>query len=303
MAFRTALEQRLLARSQSSGLSLPRLRKQVAFDRLLARLIAVAPDRWVLKGGLALDLRLRERARATIDMDLGRRDDESSAMTDFRAAMRVDLGDYFEIMVQRTSLLDLADVAGAVRYRVRALLDMRRFEEFVVDVGFSDAEDLHSELLEGLDLLAFAELPSIHVPTIPLPQHIAEKIHAYTRRYGPEQRWSTRAKDLVDIVLISETSRLVAGDLRIAIGETFGVRANQALPSALTEPPPDWRSKYADLAMAVGIPSSLHEGYLSAARFLDPVLGNAISTEATWDPTAQEWMESAEQVMQFAQGN
>jgi len=35
-----------------------RERKRVAFDRLLARLIAVAPGRWILKGGFALDLRL-----------------------------------------------------------------------------------------------------------------------------------------------------------------------------------------------------------------------------------------------------
>ena len=40
-------------------------RKRVAFDRLLARLAATAPDRWLLKGGFALDLRLAERARST----------------------------------------------------------------------------------------------------------------------------------------------------------------------------------------------------------------------------------------------
>jgi len=47
----------------ASGVSLVRLRKSVAFDRLLARLFTVAPDRWVLKGGLALDYRLGTKAR------------------------------------------------------------------------------------------------------------------------------------------------------------------------------------------------------------------------------------------------
>ena len=51
-------------------MSLARLRKEVAFDRLLARLLVVAPGRWVLKGGLALDFRFGERARTTRDIDL-----------------------------------------------------------------------------------------------------------------------------------------------------------------------------------------------------------------------------------------
>lgn len=62
-AFRTALEARLLARSKETGLSLVRLRKAVVFDRLLARLMVVAPGRWFLKGALALDYRLGDRTR------------------------------------------------------------------------------------------------------------------------------------------------------------------------------------------------------------------------------------------------
>jgi hypothetical protein len=42
-AFRMALERRLLDRSRKTGASLSRLRKDVTFDRLLARLLAAAP--------------------------------------------------------------------------------------------------------------------------------------------------------------------------------------------------------------------------------------------------------------------
>jgi len=72
--FRTALEDRLRARARDRQLPVARLRKEVVFDRLLARLLVVAPDRWILKGGLALDYRLGERARTTKDMDVGRQD-------------------------------------------------------------------------------------------------------------------------------------------------------------------------------------------------------------------------------------
>jgi len=57
-AFRRALETRLRTLSQREGVPLARLRKLVAFDRLLARLLQAEPETWVLKGGLALQLRL-----------------------------------------------------------------------------------------------------------------------------------------------------------------------------------------------------------------------------------------------------
>ena len=69
-AFRRALEARLLNQSIQGAVSLVRLRKLVAFDRFLARLLAVRPDGWMLKGGLALQLRLGQRARTTKDIDV-----------------------------------------------------------------------------------------------------------------------------------------------------------------------------------------------------------------------------------------
>jgi len=69
-AFRQALGTRIKSISKESGMPLNRLRKLVAFDRFLARLVHDQPDDWVLKGGFALQLRLGERARTTKDIDL-----------------------------------------------------------------------------------------------------------------------------------------------------------------------------------------------------------------------------------------
>lgn len=67
---RTALEQRLRERHNSTGLPLDRLRKEVALQRLLARIAAVAPTgSWALKGGMAMIARVDHRARATADAD------------------------------------------------------------------------------------------------------------------------------------------------------------------------------------------------------------------------------------------
>ena len=68
-AFRRALEDRLKARSRDQGSDLQRLRRSVAFDRLLCRLFSSPDGQWVLKGGYAMELRI-QTARATKDIDL-----------------------------------------------------------------------------------------------------------------------------------------------------------------------------------------------------------------------------------------
>ena len=73
-AFRTALEERL---SQQTDVPLILLRKLVVFDRLMARLMVVAPNRWVLKGAVAIHFHMgTPQFRTTQDLDIGRQDSE-----------------------------------------------------------------------------------------------------------------------------------------------------------------------------------------------------------------------------------
>jgi hypothetical protein len=64
-----ALEERLKRASLTDRIDPNRLRRQVSFDRLLARLFREEPAPWVLKGGYALELRFKA-ARSTVDIDL-----------------------------------------------------------------------------------------------------------------------------------------------------------------------------------------------------------------------------------------
>jgi hypothetical protein len=63
-AFRKALEERLKRTSAIEQVDVNRLRRQLSFDRLLARLFRAKPAPWALKGGYALELRFRG-ARST----------------------------------------------------------------------------------------------------------------------------------------------------------------------------------------------------------------------------------------------
>ena len=108
-AFRTALENRLQTRAREEGTDLQRVRRQVAFDRFLARMFSKGPkaaNPWVLKGGYAMELRLQS-ARTTKDLDLTLHDgthlskdakarrEQVRAMLQEAAAVRFD--DYFRI--------------------------------------------------------------------------------------------------------------------------------------------------------------------------------------------------------------
>lgn len=216
-----------------------------------------------------------------------RADDEDAAVEDFAAAQELALDDFFTFAARRTDAFDDADDFRAIRFHVTAELAGRVFDQFVVDVGFADSISRTPDAIETSDLLSFAGIERIRVPALPLPQHIAEKVHAYTRKYGSSGRESTRPKDLVDMLLISRSERLDASALRKAIEVTFGQREQQPLPASLPPPPSSWKEPYRRLATEVSVEPELDKAFAEAAAFLDPILaGRAVGV---WNPARRTW--------------
>jgi len=69
-AFRAAIDTRLRNYARGVGLPVQVVRRQAALERLMARRARAAPGRWALKRDLALDTRLPEHARVSMDMDV-----------------------------------------------------------------------------------------------------------------------------------------------------------------------------------------------------------------------------------------
>jgi Nucleotidyl transferase AbiEii toxin, Type IV TA system len=178
-AFRQALEERLRARAAGDDAHLARDRKRVAFDRLLARLNETAPDRWLLKGGFALDLRLSERARATRDVDIDWKAAEEELFDALIEAGALTTDDYFTFQVERTGTPP-ERLGGSHRFRINASLAGRLFETFLLDVALPPDPVMEHDTLTTPDLLAFAGIEPVQVPAAPLERHIAEKLHART---------------------------------------------------------------------------------------------------------------------------
>ena len=259
-AFRMALEERIKQRSSAEGTAIWRMRKRVAIERFLARL-QISPDSpWLLKGAFALDLRFRDRARSTKDLDLGidisllgraplERPEIAARL---RQAAEHALPDFFVFGIPGEGE-EIVQEPGARAYRfiVRAALAGRPFEEFKVDVATRPEVVEPIEEVPESDTLAFADIVPVRFRAISLSQQFAEKVHAFTLPW--EDRENTRVKDLVDMILILESTPPEPKIARVALERIFEGRGTHTLPTGIPDPPATWGGSYGSLAREIGL--------------------------------------------------
>lgn len=260
-AFRKALEERLRKASVADQIDLNRLRRQISFDRLLARLFQEESAPWVLKGGYALELRF-DTARSTVDIDLTLRNVPNTKRGDANERIRgllqraagIDLRDWFEFLIG-PPIMDLnAAPYGGARFQVEAKMDARVFARFHLDAGIGDVvmEPLESRVCR--DWLGFAGIEASRVRMIAREQHFAEKIHAYTL---PRNTANSRVKDLVDLALLIGSGELDKQRIRDALRLTFERRGTHDLPASLVPPPADWQVPFQAMAEQCGLPTDV----------------------------------------------
>ena len=268
-AFRRALEDRLKAKAGADRGRLVRDRRRVVFDRLLARLAATNPDRWVLKGGYGLELRLAERARATKDLDLdwhGRTEEVLDALLDAAAH---DAGDFFVFMITRAGPSNDRP-NGPFRFRADAFLADKPFHTIFFDIGVWHGATIEVQHVATPGLLTFADVPPVEIAALPLEFQVAEKVHAYTR---PEPRWRLLGvTELLDLQLIAESGPLDRTQLLAAMETTFAHWDTHPIPGRLPAPPEERRAAFRRLAEAVGVRHEMFESHAVVAELLDPVL-------------------------------
>ena len=271
-AFRRALEDRLRLISETEKLPIERLRREVAFDRFLARLFAEENAPWVLKGGYALELRIKE-ARVTKDIDMALREVlgknkplNEAILGALEKAAATDLADFFVFEIAPLMKdLDAAPYGGA-RFPVEARMDARTFMEFHIDIGAGDVVMAPFDKTEGRDWLKFAGIPAGKFPTISKEQHFAEKVHAYTL---PRPSTNSRVRDMVDMVLlITSTPKLDMPLVKKSIDATFKRRKTHEMPGSLQPPPAEWKQPYANLARQCGLSEDLDAAFRVVTEFL-----------------------------------
>jgi hypothetical protein len=266
--FRNALDERLKNRARETDTSLDRLRRRVVFERLLARLESTMPGLWVVKGGMALEIRLSDRARRTRDIDLALRDGAFDLHARLVDALAADpFGDRFEYVVSAPRSL-ATDDAGRQgwRFAVEARLAGRTFERVTMDVVERRVEIAPTTIETFPSLTDFAGFPPVIVEVIEPRQHFAEKLHAYTRDYGGMP--SSRSRDLPDMVLLIEDGLVPDNELYAVAERLFQDRDTHELPEALPDPPASWEESYRDLVRDLDVgPTTLSDATTMVRAF------------------------------------
>lgn len=270
-ALRGALEARLKRIAEDEGGDLQRLRKQVAFDRFLARLFSDPSSPWVLKGGYAMELRIKQ-ARTTRDIDLvmkrgsvaGVAGGESlrDQLQDFADR---DLGDHFDFEIGKSMMDPEAAPYGGWRYPVDAEMADRTFVKFHLDLAVGDLVLEPLTTAQGRDWLGFAGISAASFPALSPEQHLAEKIHAYT---VPRKTPNTRVRDLVDMVLLIQGGTLDRSLFKEALSAVFDRRKTHPVPETLEPPPEQWSAPFRDLARGCGIEEEIGSAFQQVLRFL-----------------------------------
>ena len=287
-SFKQALEQRLRT-SAKTGAEFARKRQLLVFDRFLARVVAVLGDTTMVKGGLALELRL-ERARTTKDVDLRMVGSPDDILAKLQEAARRDLADFMTFEVgpdeEHPEIQNEGMQYDGLRFRAECKLAGKLYgQPFGVDVAFGDPILGEPEVVVAEDVLAFAGIAPPPLRLYPIETHIAEKLHAYTM---PRRRPNSRVKDLPDIALLATAHAVDARRLRAALEQTFTFRKTHPLPAVLPDPLSAWATPYAAMAREDQLVWPTLDDVTSAAKaFLDPVLAGDL--DATWDSDTWAW--------------
>lgn len=269
-AFKQALMVRLRNAATSRALSLQDMQIKFLIERLLARLFADPDAPWLLKGGFAMELRYRPKARTTRDIDLTATTNTTliKVREQLQAAASLDLGDHLEFHIGSFRHELPGAPEGGARFPVESLLAGKVFGRFHIDVGIGDHVGGKPDVLIGEDLLGFAGIEPARALAIPKAQQFAEKLHAYT--YTWDDRENTRVKDIVDLVLFIERGELDAEDVAAAIRETFSRRKTHAVPGDLLAPATSWASEFPSLARQVGLSASdLDSAFMVVTKYFN----------------------------------
>ena len=265
--FRMAVKHKLSEISQRIEQDIQRLYRQAAYAQLLARLFLDEDISWVLKGGHALELRLK-KSRATKDVDLAMRDmqwiyskkkEKSSALRELLLEKsQIDLGDYFEFKISQPVLsLDNAPYGGT-RFHVEALIDGKTFSKFLIDIGIGDVWIEPQDTLRLSSHLEELGLKSFTVKAIPIEHHIAEKIHALTL---PRDISNSRVKDLVDLFLIFKFEKFSNAKTKGYMRETFIKRDTHKIPDELPFPNESWDKPFKNMMDSIDETTTIQEAF------------------------------------------
>ena len=262
------LEKRLARVARDQGLDQERLRRWVSFlalcgvlERALAEGVLGA---YCLKGGVAMELRFAQSARATKDLDLGMEGTRTSRLRTLSETLQLGFDEFTFRLKAQTRDMEQADT---VRVQVAVAYRTRSWQTIEVDLGPAKMGqvDLVEPKVHGLLELGIPVISPVRC--LSLADQVAQKIHACT---GPTA--AGRARDVLDILLIDALGELDYRKAAEAACRLFEERATHPFPPEFVMPP-EWRPELEGMAAELGFPlttsSAIEQRFLEVIRLLE----------------------------------
>lgn len=233
--------------------------------------------------------RIGTHVRATRDVDANWRRVQAELEETLDAVIDTDLGDSFEFEIGDAAPLEGEGPEGALRYSVTARLAGKVFEKLKLDINLTTEDPRPVELVEvKRNPFAFIRELPLKLPMISPSQQLAEKLHAYTRRYAAGT--SSRPRDLFDMLVIAQEVALpTSGEIAAACRQTFELRETP-WPPEFNPAPADWENPWHGFITDYPLPwRTAANGYDALAEFWVPILKDILPESSKWHPDVWEW--------------
>lgn len=232
---------------------------------VLERAESVGSPRFFVKGGVALELRLRDRARATKDIDIVLRDPRADLADSLELALT---GDPYQGFSFRRKGQPLLLDNGAVNMEFAVTYRGQPWTSISVDIARAEAGEADVEWVDAIVLTdVFGVTGPAQLPCLPLRFHVAQKLHGMTLPPRPGKQ-NERFRDLVDLLLMDAMITKDGDALREACELVFSTRNTHPWPPDLTAAPTHWARPFAELAKELELPDTNVDAALASVRRL-----------------------------------
>lgn len=203
---------------------------------------------FLLKGGVAMELRLHLRARATSDYDAAFRVTVDEVMDQLDEAI-AEPWKHFDVTREAPERIEST---SAARVRLRISYQGRSWGSVALEMA-----PVEGEMGCELDRVPATPLDSLQIDgpaaanCVSLRYQVAQKCHACTEVFE-KGRDNDRFRDIMDILLVGDLLREVGlHRVREACADIFAVRGKQPWPPTVTVYP-SWRAPFAATARENG---------------------------------------------------
>jgi hypothetical protein len=213
----------------------------------LARWIECAAadgPRFLVKGGVSIELRLGLRVRATKDVDLVYRGDADEMLDALEGTFEQAYAGF--AFRRKGDIEDIRDT-GSRRLEVQLSFGGREWQTLQLEIAKPEADEI--ELVPvAVGIGDFGLDGPKEVACLSLRFQVAQKLHAVTEQ--PPGRENLRFWDLIDLMLLEELLRSDLAEVREAAEAVFVARGTHEWPPELVAPE-SWREPYARTATEV----------------------------------------------------